>query len=174
MWVPILKYMGGYSERFPRKPNSYRSRLTGETIWPATFLSVPDIARISKHAPYQTRGYVLTEEEQKTLSVVKDGDANILRQASKLLEDFKLNYGSLMGNRVPNEEDLTRSGKDMVEPANYAVVETLAPLKRPKALEKEKKRKNKERMDGIRKEDYCLQTPCIIFYDIFLENWKKL
>ncbi|CAO4371579.1 unnamed protein product [Caenorhabditis nigoni] len=127
-----------------------KSRLTGEPVYPSTRLSIREISYISRRIPCLERNFQLSEDDQKTLTVVSEGEVNYLRQPSDLSTDMTMNYGSLIVKRgVPLPPEVKKETKEQIENLDEAaVVEDLLHLRRPEK-QKNKKKKTKERMDAL-------------------------
>ncbi|CAI2349051.1 unnamed protein product [Caenorhabditis sp. 36 PRJEB53466] len=96
----------------------------------------------------RARSYMLTDEDQKTLMVASEGEMIHLKHQSALYQDPVLNYGSLIVQRTDVDVDFANSTRELIDEPNNPV-ESLAPLKRNKDLEREKKRKMKERKEAV-------------------------
>ncbi|EFP04238.1 hypothetical protein CRE_26694 [Caenorhabditis remanei] len=131
-----------------------KSRLTGEPVRPATRLSIREISFLSRRQMCQERKYQLTEEDQKTLMMARDGEVNYLREAVQMHTDKTMNYGCLIVERgvpIPTDTDLKQDIMEPIEDDDAAPIEDLARLKRHKEPEKPKtkRKKTKERMEAL-------------------------
>ncbi|EGT56667.1 hypothetical protein CAEBREN_11428 [Caenorhabditis brenneri] len=131
------------------------SQRTGEPIRPSTRLFPHEISQLTRRSQCPERRYNLSEEDQKTLNLVQDGEINYLRSPTDLLNDLTMKYGSLIVQRgVPEvevaEKNIKKENKEQENFDEDAAVEDLQRLKRQKEPEKlKKKKKTKERMDAL-------------------------
>lgn len=133
--------------------NPKHSRITGRPTHPTIRLTNRELRHLSCHETCLERQHHLSEDDQKTLTVVSDGELNYLRQASDLPTDATMNYGSLIvkrGGTVSTE--VKKETKEQMENFDEGGLEDLYQLRRhkePEKQQKNKKRKTKERQDNL-------------------------